>query len=99
MGRRTAMSIVIVGGDRLGNIPDRLSKLGFKEIEHVTGRNSYKFQLSTDADMVLVMTDFISHNLCENVKCKAKSCDIPVVFCRRSWSCIYKKLDICGFLN
>ncbi|TDX48948.1 DUF2325 domain-containing protein [Orenia marismortui] len=93
------MSIVIVGGDKLGNIPTELNKLGFDKIEHISGRKSYKIQLTTNADMVLVLTDYISHNLCKNVKCKAKECDVPVLFCRRSWSCIYKKLNICGFLN
>jgi hypothetical protein len=31
-------SLLIVGADHLGNIEDKLSEIGFDEIQHITGR-------------------------------------------------------------
>ncbi|GAB6138848.1 DUF2325 domain-containing protein [Halanaerobaculum tunisiense] len=93
------MSVLIVGGDRLGKIPERLSQCGFNCIKHISGRKCQNCRVAQEMDMVLVLTDYIGHNLCEKVKAKAKAREIPVLFSRRSWARIYKKLDFCGFLN
>ncbi|GAB6100204.1 DUF2325 domain-containing protein [Halanaerocella petrolearia] len=93
------MSVLIVGGDRLGKIPERLSNCGFSCIKHISGRKCQNCRVDRETDMVLVLTDYVGHNLCEKVKSKAKAREIPVLFSRRSWSSIYKKLNFCGFLN
>lgn len=34
------MSILVVGGDRLGGLPERLRQMGYRNIEHVSGRRA-----------------------------------------------------------
>jgi hypothetical protein len=43
--------------------------------------------------MILVMTDYIHHTAMNKVKQEAKDNDIDVIYARRSWSSIYKKLE------
>jgi hypothetical protein len=93
------MSVLVVGGDRLGNIPQNLSNLGFDCVKHISGRKCKNCQIVNQADLVLVLTDYIGHNLCEDIKSKAKSSQVKTLFCRRSWSCIYKKMQFCGLIN
>ncbi|MBM7624550.1 DUF2325 domain-containing protein [Sporohalobacter salinus] len=93
------MSILVVGGDRLGDISNKLSQLGAEEVKHITGRKCNKCKIGHGTDMVLVLTDYVGHSLCEAVKARAKSREIPIVFSRRSWACIYKKFKFVGLLN
>lgn len=90
------MSVVIIGGDRLGSIPKKLRLAGFDEIYRVSGRKRRKAQescLPKDIDLVLVLTDYLNHNLMDTVKQEAKDRNIRLIFARRSWSSIYKKID------
>ncbi|MGM0471859.1 MAG: DUF2325 domain-containing protein [Bacillota bacterium] len=91
------MSILIVGGDQLGKIPERLSNCGFTCVKHISGRKCQNCNLACGIDLVLVLTDYIGHNLCQAVKSEAKEKRVPILFARRSWSCIYKKLDMYGW--
>ena len=93
------MSVVIVGGDRLGNIPDNLDSLGYKCNRHITGRKCKNCKLDCDTDLVIVLTDYVGHKLCESVKEQAKNSGARAIFCRRSWSSIYKNLEMYGLLN
>ncbi len=58
-------SLLIVGADRLGSIPKRLEELGFSEIIHVNGRKAkmVKKEISIQVDFILILTDFVNHNL------------------------------------
>ena len=90
------MSVIIVGGDRLGSIPEKLRTAGFDEIQRLTGRKRRKaqeFDIPEEMDLVLVLTDYLSHNLMQTVKKEAKKKNISLVFSRRSWSSIYKKMN------
>ncbi|HBE79144.1 MAG TPA: dihydroorotate dehydrogenase [Firmicutes bacterium] len=82
------MSIVIFGGDRLGNIPKVLEKHGFRLIEHVTGRKKgdLKTAIHREAEGVLVFTDFLNHKLALGVKAAAKRKGLKVIFVKRSCS-------------
>jgi hypothetical protein len=82
------MSIVIFGGDRLGNIPKILEEHGFQLIEHITGRKKgdLKTVLHREAEGVLVFTDFLNHSLALGVKAAAKRRGIKVLFVKRSCS-------------
>lgn len=93
------MSVVIVGGDRLGNIPENLSSVGYQCSKHITGRKCKNCKISCDVDVVLVLTDYVGHKLCESVKEQAKAKGVKAIFCRRSWASIYKNLQMCGLLN
>jgi len=95
------MSVLIVGGDHLGSIPKELKKIGVDDIRHMNGRNKnvIKKGMSTSMDLIIVLHDYVNHNLANVTKKQAKECNIPVVFARRSWSSIYKKLPHSLFNN
>lgn len=89
------MSLMIVGADNLGSIRDNVKNLGFDKINHIPGRKKSKFRnfnIPADTDFVLVMTDYINHAVMNKVKKAAKDKGISIVYARRSWSSIYKKL-------
>jgi hypothetical protein len=88
-------SVLVIGGDRLGNICALLRNMGFTEIIHVTGRkpSDCRLTLPVQTDMILVFTDFINHNLAKHIKALAKQNQLPICFCRRSCSAIVTSLN------
>ena len=82
------MSIFVVGADHLGSINQKLSHFGFNKIIHTSGRKKkhYNLELPDAADYVLILTDYVCHNVSKEIKKKAKSKGVPVFFCKRSWS-------------
>lgn len=89
------MSVLIVGGDHLGSIPKELKKIGVDDIRHMSGRNRnvIKKGMPIRMDLIIVLHDYVNHNLAKVTKKLAKEANIPVVFARRSWSSIYKNLS------
>ena len=76
------MSIVIVGGDHLGLIEEKLKLIGATELIHVTGRKAKhknSIRLPRGAAFVLVLTDYVNHVTATAVKDAAKAMDIPTV--------------------
>jgi hypothetical protein len=88
------MFVLIVGGDHLGNIPRELDKLGVDYIRHLTGRSSQKINggVPETVDFIIVLYDYVNHNLANKIKKFAFSRSIPVVYAKRSWSSIYRKM-------
>ncbi len=89
------MSVLIVGGDHLGSIPKELKKIGVDDIRHMSGRNRnvVKRGMPMTMDLIIVLHDYVNHNLAYVTKKLAKESNIPVIFARRSWSSIYKRLS------
>jgi hypothetical protein len=87
-------SLMIVGADHLGNIVDKLSKLGFHEVSHITGRKCQmvKKGIPENVDLILVLTDYVNHNLSKVIKQKAKEQSLPIFFAKRSWCSIHQVL-------
>lgn len=81
------MSILLVGGDRLGGITEKLVKSGFENIDHISGRKNSdkKIKIPEKTDLVLVLVDYVGHNLSEFVKKESKRTGIKVAFSKRSW--------------
>ncbi len=88
------MSVLIVGGDNLGSIPKELTKLGATRIDHVSGRNNKGFRngLPDGMDLIILLYDYVNHNITNKVKKEARARNVPIVFARRSWSSIHQKL-------
>ena len=88
-------SILIIGGDRLGNIVDLLQGEGFEEIHHVSGRKNSQtgIKIPIGIKMILVLTDFVNHNLAKIIKNQAKERQLPILFCKRSCAAIAKALE------
>jgi hypothetical protein len=90
------MNAVLVGADRLGNIPDSLAGLGIRIQRHVTGRSS-AHQRSTpalprDTELLILFTDFLNHNAMKSYRNQAQIQGIPVIACRRSASCLVESV-------
>lgn len=87
------MSVLIVGGDHLGNIKGRLREIGFQEVMHITGRKIRSVKsIPEKINSILVLTDYVNHNLSKEIKEKAKKQQVPIFFAKRSWSSIYNVL-------
>ena len=93
---------MIVGADNLGSIRNNVKSLGFEEIIHLDGRKKAKFRnfkIPVEIDFVLVMTDYINHAVMSKVKRAAKASKVSVIYARRSWASIYKKLERRAVVN
>lgn len=88
-------NILIIGADRLGNIETNLKDYGFGSITHINGRKVKMVHkaIPEQVDLILILTDYINHNLANVIKSKAKKRNIPTVFARRSWCSIAKTLE------
>ncbi|AAK79569.1 hypothetical protein BJV85_002394 [Clostridium acetobutylicum] len=93
------MSVLLIGGDKLGNIKDKLKENGFSKIEHVTGRKSgnKKIKINSNLDLVLVLVDFVGHNLVDIIKRESKKSGVAVKFSRRSW--VYMEDQLQGYIQ
>ncbi|NGQ96746.1 DUF2325 domain-containing protein [Brevibacillus sp. SYP-B805] len=85
-------TVLVVGGDRLGNIVELLNVRGFRQIHHVTGRKRLqtKVKIPGNTEMIVVFTDFVNHNLSTQIKNQAKERNVPILFCKRSCSSLAK---------
>lgn len=59
------MTVLLVGADQLGNLPKEPEKHGCKELIHWSGRKKMtrKKDIPVCVDKVLVLHDFVNHNL------------------------------------
>lgn len=92
------MSVVVVGGDYLGNIKKKLYSLGVTALVHISGRKAVdknKINLPKNTAFVLVFTDYVNHISAQNAKLAAKTKSIPLVFSKRSWRAVEEKLKEC----
>lgn len=81
---------LIAGGDKIEQISVRLEQQGVKVISHLDGRKPKLIlkEIPRKVDFVLVITDYINHNLSNVVKKKAQEKSIPICFSKRSWNSI-----------
>lgn len=88
------MSVLLIGGDRIGSITQKLKENGFDNIQHVTGRKhgNRNIKISSKIDLVLVLVDFVEHNLVEIVKKQSKKAGVRVEFSKRSWTSMESNL-------
>ena len=91
------MNAIVVGADRLGNIPEALENAGIKISRHITGRSATHQKrpaaLPPGTDLLIVFTDFLNHNAMRSYRKCAVAQGIQVVACRRSISCLMIQLQ------
>ena len=96
----STLNAVVVGADRLGNIPDLLSTHNIRITHHVSGRDpSHQrrtMQLPTDTELVILLTDFLGHNVMKSFRQAAQRSGARVMACRRSVCDMQKALQQCG---
>ncbi|WP_078551271.1 DUF2325 domain-containing protein [Bacillus alkalicellulosilyticus] len=92
-------ALLVVGADHLGKIPSKLASVGFEEVIHISGRKvqQVKKEIPSHVDLVLILTDYINHNLTSVLKKKATDQGIPICYAKRSWCSIYQAIDSCDF--
>jgi hypothetical protein len=94
LDRRDSVSVFIVGGDYLGNIPAKLKGFGFTEIMHLSGRKKghVTVEIPSQVDVVLVLTNYVNHGCAVKIKEKARKMGVRTLFARRAWSHISEML-------
>lgn len=92
------MSVLIIGADRLGNIPSVLEDRGIDDYIHWDGRKKgmRNMDIPENTDMVIIFYDFIEHRLSQKIKKIAKEKNLPCVFSKRSISDLSTQLDKCA---
>ena len=85
----TTLDALVVGADRLGNIPDVLSQFGIRIAAHVSGRDSShqrrsSASLPSGVQIVILFTDFLGHNVMQGFRDAAGRAGVSFVCCRRS---------------
>ncbi len=95
------MTALLVGGDKLGNIPDTLRCQGIDKQIHWTGRKKKlrKAKIPKEADMIILFYDYLEHNIASIIKEQAKQQNIPCVFSKRAVSDLHQQLERCSSCN
>jgi hypothetical protein len=94
------LSAVVVGADRLGNIPDLLKGHNIAITHHISGRDpshqKKTLQLPSGTELLILLTDFLGHNVMKAFRQAAQRSGIQVVACRRSVCAMQQALQTCG---
>jgi len=98
---QSQVSALIVGADRLGNIPDLLRDHNIAIRHHISGRDPAHQKkappLPSGTDLVILLTDFLGHNVMKTFRLAAQRAGIRVLACRRSVCSMQQALDQCGY--
>ena len=96
------MEAVIVGADGLGNLPDVLKAHNIKINKHITGRDpahqKKNLQLPSGTQILILLTDFLGHNVMKSFRAAAEKSQIPIVACKRSVCSMQTALDQCPYV-
>jgi hypothetical protein len=91
------MNCVLVGADRLGNIPELLETMGIRVTGHISGRAALHQRqgpaLPPNTQLLVLFTDFLNHNAMRSYRSRARQQGITILACRRSASCLLKELQ------
>ncbi len=95
------VSAVVVGADRLGNIPDLLKGHNIAIKQHISGRDpshqKKTLQLPSGTELLILLTDFLGHNVMKTFRAAAQRSGIRVLACRRSVCSMKQALNQCGY--
>lgn len=92
---------LVVGADSLGNIPELLANYNIAIKQHVSGRapahQKKTLQLPSGTELVILLTDFLGHNVMKRFRAAAQRSGIRVLVCRRSVCSLKQALTREGF--
>lgn len=95
------VNAVVVGADRLGNIPDLLKGHNIAIRQHISGRDPVHqkrtLQLPSGTELLILLTDFLGHNVMKTFRAAAQRAGIRVLACRRSVCSMKQALNQCGY--
>lgn len=96
-----SVSAVVVGADRLGNIPDVLKGHNIAIMHHISGRDpahqKKTLQLPSGTQLLILLTDFLGHNVMKTFRSAAQRNGVRVLICRRSVCSMKQALAQCGY--
>jgi hypothetical protein len=80
------MTTLVIGGDRIDSIRRELAEHGREDIEHWGGRKPADTRRAIPArvDLVIMVTDYLSHNMLYSATMRATRLDLPIIYSRRS---------------
>ncbi|TAM90909.1 MAG: DUF2325 domain-containing protein [Candidimonas sp.] len=92
---------VVVGADRLGNIPGVLKGHHITVRHHFSGRETTHQKkvprLPSGTDLLILLTDFLGHNVMQAFRAAAQRSGVRVLACRRSTCALRQALERSGF--
>lgn len=95
------LSAVVVGADRLGNIPEVLRGHNIAIMQHISGRDpahqKRTLKLPSGTQLLILLTDFLGHNVMKTFRAAAQRSGVRVLVCRRSVCSMKQALNHCGF--
>ncbi|WP_239185268.1 DUF2325 domain-containing protein [Candidatus Nitrotoga sp. HW29] len=93
------MNAILIGADRLGNIPELLSDWNINITRHITGRHvshqRKQHELPRNTELLILFTDFLGHNVMRHYRDVAQVQGIRFIACRRSTSYLAQSLECC----
>ena len=95
------VSALVVGADRLGNIPEVLKGHNIAIRRHISGRDpshqKKTLQLPCGTELLILLTDFLGHNVMKTFRTAAQRSGVQVVACRRSVCSVKQALHKGGY--
>ncbi|BCD68712.1 DUF2325 domain-containing protein [Nitratiruptor sp. YY09-18] len=89
------MGVLVIGADKVQQIKSTLFELGATKVIHFDCRkkNFYKRKIPSNIDMVVFITDYLSHNKMEVFKKEAQKRKIPTVYSKHSKNDLKSKIE------
>jgi hypothetical protein len=89
------MTALIVGGDYVDSLKREIVAHGHVDVEHWSGRKSgfARRPVPEHARLIVVLCDYVNHNLAIGLKRQARRSGAALLFCRHSANELRRKLD------
>ena len=93
--RSPGMSALIAGGDYVETLKREILAYGHTDVEHWSGRKAgfARRSLPGNARLIVVLCDYVNHNLAITLKRQARRSGAALLFCRHSAHELRRKLD------
>src|SRR5690606_9322540 len=95
------VSAVVVGADRLCKIPEMLKMHNIAIRHHISARDpshqKKTLQLPSSTELLILLTDFLGHNVMKTFRAAAQRAGLRVLACRRSVCSMKQALAQCGY--
>jgi hypothetical protein len=89
------MTALIVGGDYVESLKREIVAHGHADVEHWSGRKIgfTRRTIPDHAQLIVVLCDYVNHNLAIGLKRQARRSGAALLFCRHSVNDLRRKLD------
>lgn len=91
-------SALVIGGDQIGSIRQVLQQQGIQQVHHWTGRKvgDAKRVIPHDTALVVMVTDWLSHNFMHKIKQDVSKRKLRVVYTRNGSARLRTQLKASG---